>query len=567
MIEGRLMTGSDNRFILTFPDGAAREFTLDRKQAILGRSSACDIVLHDARVSRTHARLARDEQGWTITDLGSTNGLIVNGIAVTQARLSEQDIVQMGDSRLRYAPGAAEPAPATRLIETVQDLTVTLSQAVLPIEVNEADAPRLAVYTHDRTWELPVTQDYVHIGRDATNDITIPAPNVSRTHARIERRGDACLVRDLDSTNGTWLQGRRIDEHLLHNGDTLRIGDAQVVFKAGPEDMTLVEEIAPRAAGQRRPVVFVPGIMGSELWLGEERVWPDVLKFFSNPDLLRLPSKYQLEPRRVVRQLVIVPNLIELEQYDPLIEYLQEALGYTLGDDLLEFPYDWRLPLEESALRLAQAIDEWQVHPPITLIAHSMGCLVSRYYVEQLGGKRKVDRLLLMGGPHQGAPKALTSLLSGPGLLPFGLLGDQMRDLMGTFPASYYLLPAYPCVFDRSGQPLDLLDDVAWLPDPHRPLLNQARAFRAKLGARSSVPAVCIFGYDVKTITRIAVDRNQTGIWQKVDLSSEPQGDGDVPQYSTVLPGADVHPVRQHHGALYVDSDVKMRLQIELAWR
>ena len=269
MIEGRLMTGSDNRFILTFPDGAAREFTLDRKQAILGRSSACDIVLHDARVSRTHARLARDEQGWTITDLGSTNGLIVNGIAVTQARLSEQDIVQMGDSRLRYAPGAAEPAPATRLIETVQDLTLTLSHAVMPIEVNEADAPRLAVYTHDRTWELPVTQDYVHIGRDATNDITIPAPNVSRTHARIERRGDACLVRDLDSTNGTWLQGRRIDEHLLHNGDTLRIGDAQVVFKAGPEDMTLVEEIAPRAAGQRRPVVFVPGIMGSNCgWEG-----------------------------------------------------------------------------------------------------------------------------------------------------------------------------------------------------------------------------------------------------------------------------------------------------------
>ncbi len=191
-----------------------------------------------------HTLAWRDEQGWTITDLGSTNGLIVNGVAVNQARLSEQDIVQMGDSRLRYAPGAAEPAPATLLIETVQDLTVTLSQAVMPIEVNEADAPRLAVYTHDRTWELPVTQDYVHIGRDATNDITIPAPNVSRTHARIERRGDACLVRDLDSTNGTWLQGRRIDEHLLHNGDTLRIGDAQVVFKAAPEDMTLVEEIA-----------------------------------------------------------------------------------------------------------------------------------------------------------------------------------------------------------------------------------------------------------------------------------------------------------------------------------
>ncbi len=194
----------------------------------------------------------------------------------------------------------------------------------------------------------------------------------------------------------------------------------------------------------------------------------------------------------MVRQLVIVPNLIELEQYDPLIEYLQEALGYTLGDDLLEFPYDWRLPLEESALRLAQAIDEWQVHPPITLIAHSMGCLVSRYYVEQLGGKRKVDRLLLMGGPHQGAPKALTSLLSGPGLLPLGLLGDQMRDLMGTFPASYYLLPAYPCVFDRSANRSTCSTTSPGCPT-RIACCSTRRAFSC-WAQRSSVPAVCIFG-------------------------------------------------------------------------
>ncbi len=67
MIEGRLMTGSDNRFILTFPDGAAREFTLDRKQAILGRSSACDIVLHDARFAHTRSPGATSKAGQSPT--------------------------------------------------------------------------------------------------------------------------------------------------------------------------------------------------------------------------------------------------------------------------------------------------------------------------------------------------------------------------------------------------------------------------------------------------------------------------------------------------------------------
>jgi hypothetical protein len=83
----------------------------------------------------------------------------------------------------------------------------------------------------------------------------------------------------------------------------------------------------------------------------------------------------------------------------------------------------------------------------------------------------------------------------------------------------------------------------------------------------TSVPTVCIFGYDMKTITQIAVERDGNGTWGNVKLSTGSNGDGTVPQLSTVLPGADVHPVAQSHGALYVDNDVKMRLKVELLGR
>jgi hypothetical protein len=84
---------------------------------------------------------------------------------------------------------------------------------------------------------------------------------------------------------------------------------------------------------------------------------------------------------------------------------------------------------------------------------------------------------------------------------------------------------------------------------------------------QSSVSTVCIFGYDVETITRVAVQQDTTGHWEDLQLGLESNGDGTVPQSSTILPGADVHPVAQSHGALYVDNDVKMRLKIELTGR
>lgn len=58
-----------------------------------------DILLDDAKVSRTHCMLFVDEQGASVVDLMSTNGVIVNGQRVSEADLSEGDIVHVGKSR------------------------------------------------------------------------------------------------------------------------------------------------------------------------------------------------------------------------------------------------------------------------------------------------------------------------------------------------------------------------------------------------------------------------------------------------------------------------------------
>jgi FHA domain-containing protein len=71
--------------------------------AVIGRSRECDIVLDDANVSRRHAEIRPDgDDGWSIADLGSTNGIQVNGRSVGRATLHAGDRVIVGTVDVRF---------------------------------------------------------------------------------------------------------------------------------------------------------------------------------------------------------------------------------------------------------------------------------------------------------------------------------------------------------------------------------------------------------------------------------------------------------------------------------
>ncbi len=90
----------------------------------------------------------------------------------------------------------------------------------------ERPQPRLVVRipgTPQR--EIPLNRDVFTIGRRPDNDIVLPPKYVSGHHGRLERRGADWYYTDLDSTNGTFVNGRRVKEAHLRDGDILRIGD------------------------------------------------------------------------------------------------------------------------------------------------------------------------------------------------------------------------------------------------------------------------------------------------------------------------------------------------------
>ena len=82
-----------------------QHYKLRDDRTIIGRETTCDVIIPDPSVSRRHAEILHNETGWLIRDTGSTNGIIVNGTIVTQSRIYDGDIIDLGTTQLEFQEG------------------------------------------------------------------------------------------------------------------------------------------------------------------------------------------------------------------------------------------------------------------------------------------------------------------------------------------------------------------------------------------------------------------------------------------------------------------------------
>jgi FHA domain-containing protein len=82
--------------------GGGKRTVLSGERVTIGRSRECDVTLDDANVSRRHAELRREGASWVVADLGSTNGVKVNGRRVSQQPLQPGDEITLGIERLVF---------------------------------------------------------------------------------------------------------------------------------------------------------------------------------------------------------------------------------------------------------------------------------------------------------------------------------------------------------------------------------------------------------------------------------------------------------------------------------
>jgi hypothetical protein len=87
--------------VVVLADGSRH--TLDGDLVTIGRQASCTIVIADNNISRVHARFRAGDDGWTIEDLGSTNGTKVNGVLITEPTLlSYGQLISLGSLQLHF---------------------------------------------------------------------------------------------------------------------------------------------------------------------------------------------------------------------------------------------------------------------------------------------------------------------------------------------------------------------------------------------------------------------------------------------------------------------------------
>ena len=79
---------------------------------------------------------------------------------------------------------------------------------------------------------FPLTDSIITVGRHPDSNLVLADPNVSRHHAEIRPKGDRFAVVDLGSTNGTRVNGVRVDSQILNEGDEIAFGNTRMHFEA-----------------------------------------------------------------------------------------------------------------------------------------------------------------------------------------------------------------------------------------------------------------------------------------------------------------------------------------------
>ncbi|MBM4430790.1 MAG: FHA domain-containing protein, partial [Chloroflexi bacterium] len=198
----------------------------------IGRETDNQLVLEDHQVSRHHARMEWVEGVLCITDLGSTNGTLVNNVELeprVPRPVQKGDIIHIGQFILvvRQMPAA----PPTRDVGFVEETVVLGTRACVV-----AGPAQLAVATPHGTKEFALDKDVLTLGRSPDNDIVVDDPVVSRRHAEIRRVPGGYEMVDAGSRNGILFAGTRVQRKLLADGDVLSVAQSVTfTYRAGVE--------------------------------------------------------------------------------------------------------------------------------------------------------------------------------------------------------------------------------------------------------------------------------------------------------------------------------------------
>ena len=235
-----------HKLVISDDEGHTTVVPLLRDEITIGRERGNSIRLTERNVSRLHARLLKRNGSYIVEDLGSYNGVTVNGQRIeSKAELAAGDQLGIGDYDLAFQ----------------SDVVATANTLPSP-KPKSQPPPRLVVLGEPAAGaEFTLSKSALRIGRDERLDIWINHKSISHEHAEVQVRDGKVTVFDLESANGMCVNGVRATRAVLESGDILELGEVRFRFLPAEGAHSLValpEEPAagaPSSSSSRKPII------------------------------------------------------------------------------------------------------------------------------------------------------------------------------------------------------------------------------------------------------------------------------------------------------------------------
>jgi hypothetical protein len=312
-------------------------------------------------------------------------------------------------------------------------------------------------------------------------------------------------------------------------------------------------------------IVLLPGITGSVLKKKGKVVWGFTAKTIGKAlftlggniekDLALLHDDPEMDELgdgifadALMPDLHLLPGIWKIDGYSKIVTAIKANFKVTEGRNFFSFPYDWRRDNRVAARKLARAthcwLSDWRqssgnADAKIILVGHSMGGIVSRYFLECMEGWKVTKALVTFGTPYRGSLNALNGLSNGLKKGPMNL-SKMARQLT----ALYQLLPIYKC-YDSGDGKLVRVGETEGIPNVDSAKASEALAFHREIEAavdsNQRQLSYQTDGYHIYPVVGVGQETNLSArkVGQKLEMLNTYEGnafggDGTVPRVSAI---------------------------------